>query len=251
MHLTTTDLERTLFLVKPNALCARVGGQILHRLENEGFTIINLVHTQASRELIEQHYAEHKNYDYFENTCKVTASGPLWKLVLERENAVAHARAILGSTMSAAPGTIRGNLGPGATTADNWAHASDTWENAGRELDLWFPNSVVPHGFSSYTDYYQHRRLAARWVKEGWRVEDYNVSSTHHAVYELISPDDEYFRVMITGNGESRLMLEGKTETYTSPEFRERESRVPFSMAPHGHIMLSWIRQHNPALTPA
>jgi nucleoside-diphosphate kinase len=134
-------VERSLILVKPDAVQRRLAGEILRRIEMRGFTIRAGRLLTASRELGETHYAEHREKPFFGELVDFITSGPTWALVVEGEGAIATLRATIGATnpADAVPGTIRGDLA--VSMPDNLVHGSDSPESAKREIALWFADS--------------------------------------------------------------------------------------------------------------
>jgi len=132
--------ERTLVLIKPDAMRRRLAGEIVSRLERRGFELraAKLVHVEA--ELAERHYAEHAEKPFFGELVEFITSGPTLALVVEGESAVSVVRTTIGATnpASAAPGTIRGDLA--LAMPENLVHGSDSPESAEREIALWFPS---------------------------------------------------------------------------------------------------------------
>jgi len=132
--------ERTLVLVKPDAMRRGLAGEIVARLERRGLVLrgADLVH--VDRDLAEQHYAEHREKPFFEELVEFITSSPTLALAVEGEGAIAVVRATMGATnpANAAPGTIRGDLA--LSMPDNLVHGSDSPESAARELALWFPD---------------------------------------------------------------------------------------------------------------
>ena len=131
--------ERTLILIKPDAVRRRYAGEILGRIERRGFDVVAGRLLTVSRDLAEEHYAEHKDKPFFGELVEFITSGPLIALVLEGHEAVKAARQIIGATnpANAEPGTIRGDLA--MSMPDNLVHGSDSPESAAREVALWFP----------------------------------------------------------------------------------------------------------------
>ena len=130
--------ERTLILIKPDAVRRRLSGEILGRIEARGFTVRAGKLVTASRALGEEHYAEHKAKPFFGELVGFITSGPTWALVVEGEGAIATMRKTIGATSpaDAEPGTIRGDLA--VSMPDNLVHGSDSTESAAREVALWF-----------------------------------------------------------------------------------------------------------------
>jgi len=131
-------MERTLALLKPGVLDRRIVGELLTRLERKGFEVIGMKLMHISRSLAETHYAEHRGKPFFEPLVTYMTSKPVVAMVLERREAVRVLRTIVGATDpdNAQPGTIRGDYGN--ITRENLVHASDSPENAKREIDLFF-----------------------------------------------------------------------------------------------------------------
>ena len=131
-------VERTLVLIKPDAVERALAGEILSRFERRGLTLRAAKLVQVDRELAERHYAEHREKPFFGELVEFITSGPTWALVVEGEGAIATMRATIGATdpANAAPGTIRGDLA--SSMPDNLVHGSDSPESAQREIALWF-----------------------------------------------------------------------------------------------------------------
>jgi nucleoside-diphosphate kinase len=132
--------ERTLVLIKPDAMRRGLAGEIISRLEQRGLDLraANLVDVEA--DLAERHYAEHAEKPFFGELVDFITSGPTLALVLEGEAAIKLVRTTMGATnpADAAPGTIRGDLS--LSMPDNLVHGSDAPESAEREIRLWFPD---------------------------------------------------------------------------------------------------------------
>jgi nucleoside-diphosphate kinase len=131
-------VERTLVLIKPDALQRGLAGEILGRFERRGFTIRDARLVQADRDLAEKHYAEHAEKPFFGELVDFITSAPTLALALEGEFAISVVRTTMGATnpTDSAPGTIRGDLA--LAMPDNLVHGSDSPESAQRELELWF-----------------------------------------------------------------------------------------------------------------
>jgi nucleoside-diphosphate kinase len=131
-------VERTLVLIKPDAVERRLAGEILRRLDARGFTVRAGKLLVVSRRLGETHYAEHKEKPFYGELVDFITSGPTWALVVEGEGAIATMRRTIGATnpADADPGTIRGDLA--MSMPDNLVHGSDSPESAEREISLWF-----------------------------------------------------------------------------------------------------------------
>jgi nucleoside-diphosphate kinase len=130
--------ERTLVLIKPDAVQRRLAGEILGRIEARGLVIRAGKLLTVSRDLGEEHYAEHREKPFFGDLVAFITSGPTWALVVEGEAAIATMRRTIGATdpAQADPGTIRGDLA--MSMPDNLVHGSDSPESAAREVALWF-----------------------------------------------------------------------------------------------------------------
>jgi nucleoside-diphosphate kinase len=130
--------ERTLVLIKPDAMRRRLAGEIISRLEQRGFELRAAKLVDVDSELAERHYAEHAEKPFFGELVEFITSGPTLALVVEGESAVSVVRATIGATdpANAAPGTIRGDLA--IAMPDNLVHGSDSLDSAQREIDLWF-----------------------------------------------------------------------------------------------------------------
>ncbi len=132
-------MEETLVLIKPDGVKRQLCGEILSRYERKGLEIKAMKLLQTPQELAEEHYAEHKDKQFFGELVDFITSGPVLAFILGGQNAVASVRAINGATnpLDATPGSIRGDY---ALTLDsNVVHASDSAESAAREMKLWFP----------------------------------------------------------------------------------------------------------------
>jgi len=130
--------ERTLVLIKPDAVQRGLAGEILSRLERRGLVLRAAKLLTVDRELAENHYAEHAEKPFFGELVDFITSGPTLALVLEGEGAIATVRTTMGATnpADAGPGTIRGDLA--LSMPDNLVHGSDSSESAAREISLWF-----------------------------------------------------------------------------------------------------------------
>ena len=134
-------MDRTLILVKPDAFARGLTGEIIARFERKGLRILALRHLTVTRELAEQHYAEHAERPFFGELVEFITSGPIVAIVLEGENAVKAARQVIGATdpLEAATGSIRGDFA--TEMGRNMVHGSDSPESAAREAALFFPES--------------------------------------------------------------------------------------------------------------
>lgn len=131
--------QRTLVLLKPDAVRRGLVGQVLSRFEAKGLTVVAMEHRSIDAEMADAHYAEHVDQPWYPPLREFAVSGPLVALVLEGDEAISVVRALNGATdgRAAAPGTIRGDLS--LSNRENLVHASDSEESAAREMALWFP----------------------------------------------------------------------------------------------------------------
>ncbi len=131
-------MERSLILIKPDAVERSLAGEILGRIERRGFTLRAAKLLSVDRALGEEHYAEHREKPFFGELVDFITSGPTLALVVEGEGAIATLRTTIGATnpADAAPGTIRGDLA--LAMPNNLVHGSDSPESAEREIALWF-----------------------------------------------------------------------------------------------------------------
>ncbi len=133
--------ERTLVLIKPDAVERQLIGEIINRIERKGLTIAALELRGVSQELARQHYAEHDGKPFFASLLEFITSGPVVVAIVEGPRAVAAFRQLAGGTdpvEKAVPGTIRGDFG--LETQFNLVHGSDSTDSAKREVALWFPS---------------------------------------------------------------------------------------------------------------
>jgi nucleoside-diphosphate kinase len=135
--------ERTLVLVKPDGVRRRLTGEVLRRIEAKGYGIVALELRAATRELLEQHYAEHVGKPFYDPLVAFMSSGPVVAAVVEGQRVVEGVRALMGTTdpTKALPGSVRGDLGRdwGGAVQENLVHGSDSPESAEREIKIWFP----------------------------------------------------------------------------------------------------------------
>jgi nucleoside-diphosphate kinase len=137
-------MERTLILLKPDAVQRRLTGQIISRFENKGLNFVALKMLRVTPELAKQHYAEHVEKGWYPTLEKFITGGPIVAAIIEGLEAIRVVRDMLGATsgLKAAPGTIRGDFS--SSRQMNLVHASDGPEAAAREIALYFkPNEIV------------------------------------------------------------------------------------------------------------
>lgn len=136
-------METSLVLIKPGGVQRNLIGEIIRRIEARGLRVTGLKLMNAGREIVEEHYGEHRGKGFFNDVVSYLQSGPVVAISVEGTNAVKAIRAMMGATnpLEAAPGTIRGDFA--LTIDDNLTHSSSDPEAAARELKLWFPEGTV------------------------------------------------------------------------------------------------------------
>jgi nucleoside-diphosphate kinase len=136
-------IERTLILAKPDAVERRLAGEILARFERRGLKLLAARFVKATREVGEEHYAEHAEKPFFGELVEFITSDPTLALVLEGEGAIATCRTTIGATnpADADPGSLRGDLA--LSMPNNLVHGSDSAESAEREIGIWFPDGLA------------------------------------------------------------------------------------------------------------
>jgi nucleoside-diphosphate kinase len=136
-------MERTFIMIKPDGVQRHLTGEIIHRFESKGFTLVGLKMMQVSRELAEKHYAVHKERPFFNGLIEFITSAPVIAMVWEGESVVTAARNLIGATnpTTAAPGSIRGDFG--VSIGRNLIHGSDAIETAQTEVSLWFKDEEL------------------------------------------------------------------------------------------------------------
>ena len=135
-------VERTLILVKPDAMQRGLAGEILRRFEARGLELRAARLVRVDRELAEAHYDAHREKPFFGELVEFITSGTTLAVVLEGESAIATCRSTIGATdpAQAAPGSIRGDLA--LSMPDNLVHGSDSPETAEAEVALWFGDEL-------------------------------------------------------------------------------------------------------------
>ncbi|WP_394768382.1 nucleoside-diphosphate kinase [Lacisediminihabitans sp.] len=137
-----TTVEETLVLVKPDGVSRNLTGEILRRIEAKGYQLVDVKLVEADRELLAKHYEEHVGKPFYEPLVEFMESGPVVALRIAGDRVIEGFRSLAGTTdpTTAAPGTIRGDLGRdwGLKVQQNLVHGSDSPESAARELGLWF-----------------------------------------------------------------------------------------------------------------
>ena len=151
----TESVQRTLVVLKPDAVQRAIAGELLARFERRGLRIAALRLVKVERAQAEKHYAVHKGKFFYDDLVTTLSASPVVAAVLEGPNAIAVVRAMVGATRphEAAPGTIRGDYA--LVGLRNLVHASDAPETASAEIALWFPEGVVPY-----------RRDLERWMTD-------------------------------------------------------------------------------------
>ena len=134
------NAERTLVLVKPDAVARGLIGEIIGRIERKGLKVVALELRTLDRSTAEQHYAEHDGKPFFAELVDFITSGPLVALVAEGPRAHEAVRALMGVTdpVKSAPGSIRGDFA--LEIGQNLVHGSDSPQSADREVKLFFPD---------------------------------------------------------------------------------------------------------------
>jgi len=136
-------VERTLILIKPDAMRRALAGEILSRFEARGLELRAARLVRVDRDLAERHYAVHREKPFFGELVDFITSGTTLALVLEGEGAIATCRKTIGATnpADAEPGSIRGDLA--LSMPDNLVHGSDSPETAAAEVELWFGDELA------------------------------------------------------------------------------------------------------------
>ncbi len=137
-------MERTLIILKPDAVQRGLCGQIITRFEQKGLQIVGMKFMQIPRSLAEKHYEPHKGKGFYEGLLNFMTRSPVIVMALEGKDAIAISRKMMGATFGskAEPGTIRGDFG--VSNSFNLIHGSDSPESAQRELQLFFkPEELV------------------------------------------------------------------------------------------------------------
>jgi nucleoside-diphosphate kinase len=145
-------VERTLILLKPDAVHRGLIGRILTRFEEKGLKLVGLKLRRFPVKLIEQHYAAHRERPFYKALVGFMSSDPVVAIALEGKNAIEVARLAIGATDSkkALPGTIRGDFG--MSFSNNLVHGSDGPEAAAKELALFFPEASELCEWTPVTD---------------------------------------------------------------------------------------------------
>jgi nucleoside-diphosphate kinase len=136
-------VERTLVLLKPDAVRRRICGELVARFERRGLTLRGARLLKLNRALAARHYEEHRGKPFYAGLVEFITSGPTMALALEGESAVSVVRSMMGATnpLDSPPGTIRGDYA--TVLSENVVHGSDSKASAKRELALFFPDGLV------------------------------------------------------------------------------------------------------------
>ena len=149
-------MERTLVLLKPDAVQRGLVGELVSRLEAKGLKLVAMKLIAVDREMANRHYGEHAGKPFFDGLVDFITSSPVVAIVAEGDNAVEAVRRLMGATnpLEAAPGTVRGDLA--MSIGMNLVHGSDSLESAAREIDLFF----------SAEEILSYDRSGDRWLYE-------------------------------------------------------------------------------------
>ena len=136
-------MERSLVIIKPDAIQRELAGEVISRLEKKGLKIVAMKMLQMDKALAERHYAIHKDKAFFDGLVNFITSSPIIAIVFQGNNAVEIIRQAMGETdpAKALPGTIRGDLG--IDIGRNLVHGSDSVENASKEIGLFFSEEEI------------------------------------------------------------------------------------------------------------
>lgn len=143
-------MERTLVLLKPDAVQRGLIGSIITRFEQKGLKIVGMKMMTISPDLAAQHYEAHRERPFYPGLVKFMTSSPVIAMALEGNGAIGITRTMMGATFGAdaAPGTIRGDFG--VSRSYNLVHGSDSPEAAERELKLFFPEGCSEHSYDAF-----------------------------------------------------------------------------------------------------
>ena len=144
-----SKIERTLIIIKPDAVQRHLAGKIITRFERKGFKLVAAKFMQISEDLARRHYAVHQDQPFFEAVVKYLSSSPSLVMVWEAEGIINMSRKIMGATFGyeAEPGTIRGDFS--CSRGYNLVHGSDSPQSAEEEISLFFsPDEIVEYEFS-------------------------------------------------------------------------------------------------------
>lgn len=182
-----TDIERTLVVVKPDGYERGLVGECIKRFEQRGLRVAAIKTMQPTKQLVREHYIEHKNSDYYDTTSTHMMSGNVVAMILEGMRAVKLARYVIGVPGDSPPGTIRGDYG--IYDPMNIVHGSDSREAAEREIELWFGEDAQA---SKIKNKIQHRMVA-----------DPDYGLKFEPVQEMTMPSE--FLQLLTGNNKKKM----------------------------------------------
>ncbi|MDP6063208.1 MAG: nucleoside-diphosphate kinase [SAR202 cluster bacterium] len=136
-------MQKTLVLLKPDAVQRGLVGELVSRLERKGLKLVGMKLVRMNDALARQHYAEHVDKPFFKGLAQFITSGPLVAMAIEGEDAICMVRTLMGETnpANAAPGTVRGDYA--VSIGLNLVHGSDSIESAQRELALFFKEDEI------------------------------------------------------------------------------------------------------------
>lgn len=136
-------LEKSLVLIKPDAVEKNIIGEIISYYENAELKVTALKMERVTKDLAEKHYAEHKGKPFYKDLIEFITRSPLCAIIIEGDNAIEKIRKLNGATnpSEAKEGTIRRAFA--TSKSENCVHASDSLESANRELSIWFPEVVM------------------------------------------------------------------------------------------------------------
>lgn len=131
-------MEKTFVMIKPDGVDRKLIGEIIGRIERKGFNILDIRMINPSKDVVENHYDEHRGKHFFKELVDFILDGPVVGIIVEGENVIEIVRLMVGNKdpKIAVPGTIRGDFAN--TTTMNLVHASDSIESSKREINIWF-----------------------------------------------------------------------------------------------------------------
>ena len=149
-------MQKTLVLLKPDAVQRGLVGELVSRLERKGLKLVGMKLVKMDDALARQHYAEHVDKPFFKGLAEFITSGPLVAMAIEGEDAICMVRTLMGETnpANAAPGTVRGDYA--VSIGLNLVHGSDSPESAQRELALFFKEDEI----------LEYDRATDHWITE-------------------------------------------------------------------------------------
>ncbi len=138
-------MERTFIMLKPGVIQRRITGEIISRIEKKGLQITAMKMVDLDRELVQKHYAEHLDQEWYPLVEDFVIKGPVIPMVVEGPKAIMLMRKLCGGTFveKAEPGTIRGDYALGSINPNNVIHASDSTESAEREIGIFFTENEI------------------------------------------------------------------------------------------------------------